>query len=480
MKKRFFLFALLVPIIMGAQVMDIQKGYDISYPNIEVNPDYGFVWPVAADVLDDSSYTPQFSNRYFMSLFGPRYKSTSTSNVGYFDFHQGEDFTSFVNYNGQVYTDSNKYYLICMCEGVINSVDDSTDAYLETTGNGRSVRVKCDSSYRANPSWGQIYINYRHLSDLHTITDSAKQLPINTVRVSKGDTIGIVGESGITSTVHLHLSIARSDNGLKNVHPMRIFPPNRSPLLHTTLDSVNIELHHTWSDSALFRLIIPYNQVNIRSIEIKNQSYSRIYDFESISDSSNRDHNNLVSGLKLYAYSFNRGSTALSRYNSTKGTMPAIYPASPNKNSHSSYTHVPITTDTTAYILDIMASELPNGYEVDSFRIIVRDIYGNYVEGFYKQASTVAVKDYKKLNKLRVYPNPVTNHITIIPKNITAKYGVYRIFDANGIEVYETQKLLIDNNGTKLYNLDLAAGQYTIVLDINGDYIFSSKFIITK
>lgn len=478
MKKLPLLFVLLCPFISNAQIMDIQRGYDASYPNIEVNPDYGFMWPVKADVLDDTSYTPRFSNRYFMSLFGPRYKSTSTSNVGYFDFHQGEDFTAFVNYNGQVYTDSNKYFLICMCDGVINDVADSTDAYLETTGTGRSVRVKCDSSYRANPSWGQIYINYRHLSDLHTLSDSAKLVPKNTVRVVKGDTIGVVGESGITNNVHLHLSIARSDNGLKNVHPMRIFPPNSSPLLHNTLDSVNIQLHYTWADSALFRLIVPYNQVSIRSVEVRNQSYSRLYDFESISDSSNRDYNDLVSGLKFYAYSFNRGSTALSRYNSTKGSMPAIYPASPNKDSINSYSPIPITTDTVAYVLDMMVSDLPIGYEADSFKVVVRDIYGNYVEAYYKQPNTIAVAKLNNIRKLKVFPNPVFNQITIVSGE-SSKYGIYRIFDTNGVEVYKTDKIALKPNGNKI-GIDLSNGQYTIMLDVDGTYVSSSKLLIVR
>lgn len=332
MKKLIVIITLLVvglqlPFSLSGQVMNLSTYQDTSLPNIEHNPDYGFVYPVYADVMDSISYTPSYYNRYFMSLFGPRYKSTSTSSIGYYDFHQGMDVTNLVSYNGIQYNDTNEYYIVSSCDGVVNYVLDSTDIYLETTGTGRSVRIKCDSSYRNNSSWGRIYINYRHLSDLYTLTDSAKSVPINTVSISKGDTVGMVGESGLTTNVHLHYSIQRYQSGtsttsFKNVHPKRIFPPDVKSHLHHSLDSVHMELLGNWTDSAVFRFTFPYNQMCVKRIEISNNIYSELYDYEHISDSLNRDNHNLIPNLEVFAYSFNRGSKALTRYNSTKGTMP--------------------------------------------------------------------------------------------------------------------------------------------------------------
>ncbi len=373
-----------------SQVMSIDTFFNGLLPQVELDPDYGFLWPVRADVLSESGYEPQYSNRYFMSLFGPRYKSTSSSNVGNYDFHQGLDITYRVSYGGTDYNDSTiLYHIISMCDGVINKIIDSTDAYLETLGTGRSVRVKCDSSFRADKSWGPIYINYRHLSDLHTLTDSAKTVPADSVRIVRGDTIGVVGESGHTSTVHLHLSIQRYEQGApgsdyKNMHVMRIFSTDSATHLHAQLDTVRMELLQCWADSALFRLTFPYNQVNIRRIEVRNGTYYRYFDFEDVSDSSDRDHHNLISGLSMYAYSFNRGSTALSRYNSTKDDMPVSYPASPNRDTvPGAYNHHPITFDTTVYVLDMVVNDLGAGYDSTDFQLKITDIYGQTVLGYF-------------------------------------------------------------------------------------------------
>ena len=66
---------------------------DTSYPDIEPPYNYNLGYPVYADIVnaDPSTYMPHFDHRYFMSIYGPRYKQVDTSNVGYFDFHQGAD-----------------------------------------------------------------------------------------------------------------------------------------------------------------------------------------------------------------------------------------------------------------------------------------------------------------------------------------------------------------------------------------------------
>lgn len=368
-----------------SQTLRSSTHFDGDLPNIELKPDYGFVFPVNADVINESNYSPAFSNRYFMSLFGPRYLSTSSSSIGYYDFHQGADVTHTLSWNGVNYDPNTLYHIVCNCDGVINSITDSTDVYLETTGNGRSVRVKCDSTFRNNNAWGNIFINYRHLSDLYTLTDSAKNEAADAVRISKGDTIGIVGASGITSTVHLHTSIQRYETGTnttnyKNVHPYRIYSPDTAKHLHRTLNNATFKLLGNWTDSAIFRFYIPYNQMCVKRIEITNDSYSNTFDFEDVSDSTNRDNHALITGFELFAYSFNRGSTALSRYNSTKGSMPAVYPASPNRTLGNIY---PITADSTVYILDVKLNNLTTGYDTLDFVIKLSDIYGNVVLGDY-------------------------------------------------------------------------------------------------
>lgn len=368
---------------INGQMMRMSKFHDPHLPNIELNPDYGFDFPVNADVLSAVNYQPSFSNRYYMSLFGPRYQSTASSSIGFYDFHQGEDISYGVTWNNVVYDQNTLYHIVCNCDGVIRTIIDGPDHIMDNTATGRSVQVKCDSNFRNPANWGPIYINYRHLSALHTLADSAKGEAPESVRIAKGDTIGIVGKSGYTTTVHLHTSVQRLELGtnttdLKNVHPFRIYPPTTTPHLHKILERAKIELLESWTDSALFRIYIPYNEVCVKRIEIRNHDYYRLFDFEDVSDSLDRDNHALIPGIELFAYSFNRGSTALSRFNSTKATMPAAYPASPNRPNNT-YQH-PITADSAVYILDLKVKDLPSNHQASDFTIKLSDIYGNVVK----------------------------------------------------------------------------------------------------
>ena len=70
-------------------------GTGLSHPDAEPTFAYDLVPPVTADVLgaDPLSHQQSMDAWYFMSVFGPRFKLVSSSNVGYFDFHQGSDIT---------------------------------------------------------------------------------------------------------------------------------------------------------------------------------------------------------------------------------------------------------------------------------------------------------------------------------------------------------------------------------------------------
>ena len=78
---------------------------DTSYPDIEPPYNYNLGYPVYAEIVnaDPLTYMPNFDHRYFMSIYGPRYKQVDTSNVGYFDFHQGADIIHDVVWDGVVY-----------------------------------------------------------------------------------------------------------------------------------------------------------------------------------------------------------------------------------------------------------------------------------------------------------------------------------------------------------------------------------------
>ena len=355
---------------------------DPNYANVEPAYNYNFSFPFDADVLldDPSTYEPELSYRYFMSVFGPRYKEVSSSNIGFYDFHQGSDMSATVTDNGNVYDEENPPDIYCMCDGVIDKIEDGPEEDVEETGGGRYVRVKCNDTFNGNPGWGNIYMAYRHL-------DIINPALIEDNPVVKGDLIGMMGQTGHTTTTHLHYSVRRYDGqGFHNVHPMRVFNPNATPHMLQSLQDADITQLDYQANQALFRVAIPYNQAVIRAVTVKleNGNYERTYDFEYVSataDASNRDHNDYIDGIELFAYPFNRGQTAYVRYQDKKNDMPAAYPASPQRGVGN---YFPFLNEgllaTPAYVLDVLAKDLPNGYDINDVRIQVIDIFGNVIE----------------------------------------------------------------------------------------------------
>ena len=108
----------------------------------------------------------------------------------------------------------------------------------------------------------------------------------------------------------------------------------------------------------------------------------RTYDFEAISEfaGDNRDNNDYVTGLELYAYAFNRGYTAYRRYLQKLDEFPASYPASPQ---HPPLDFRPLLNlgilQTPAYVLDVVVTGLPPGYNIEDLTVELIDIWGNGV-----------------------------------------------------------------------------------------------------
>ena len=351
---------------------------NFDYENIEPPYSYGFSFPIKADILneDPNTYQPDYHHRYFMSVFGPRYKPVTSSNIEYFDFHQGSDITAEVDYDGMDYGQNNPPDVFSMCDGEIDRIHNPDKATAEKSGEGRYVRVKCDQVFNSNPSWGPIYMAYRHLDEIDPDRKVNK-------KIYKGDRIGSMGSTGLTKTVHLHFSLRRKvETEFYNVHPMRAFDPTTTPHLLDYLQQGEIHQLEVNEDNALFRVALPYNQANIRAITVslKDGSYQCIYDFEYVSetaDKNERDHNDYVPGLELFAYPFNRGQTASLRYLRSKSEMPVSYPASPERQAGNFF---PILSDgifaTPAYVLDVRAKDLPSGYDINDLTIEIIDIYG--------------------------------------------------------------------------------------------------------
>ena len=350
---------------------------DLNGQDVEPAYNYDMIPPVEADILDSpNDYIPNMSNRYFMSVFGPRHKEVSLSSIQFFDFHKGTDITWRVNHGDEVYTADNPPNIQNMCDGVVYDIYNPGNNEAENTATGRFVVVKCNQSFAGNPSWGNIYIAYRHLDEINE--DLQEGHPI-----SAGTLIGSMGETGHTNTVHLHMSVIRRNTGSQiNVHPMRIFDPTSIPHLLDYLEDAEITQLKYSETEALFRIAIPYNQANLKSLKfsLPDDAYTNTYDFEVVSqfEEADRDNHNIVPGLELFVYPFNRGEPAYDRHwnKFDDNEITSVYPSSP----HNSQDFAPFLSEgllqTPAYVLDVKINDLPEGYDIEDLQIELIDIYG--------------------------------------------------------------------------------------------------------
>ncbi|AWB68101.1 hypothetical protein C2869_17470 [Saccharobesus litoralis] len=362
--------------------LNVSSFVDANYQNVEPAYQYDFVAPIAADILQQApdSYTPSYSHRYFTSIFGPRYKYVSSSNVEYFDFHKGMDFTAVVQNGGQNFDEITPPSIVSRCDGVISKIVDGNLQEMESTGEGRYVEVMCDQTFNGN-NWGNIYMAYRHLESVENGLQVGQD-------IDKGDVVGLMGETGHTSTVHLHYSVMRHNGQTRvNVNPMRTFDPLATPHLHAHLQSAEIsQLDHD-IDSAMFRVILPYQQTAIRALTISldGGNYSRTYDFEAVSEHAGdlRDNNDYVQGLELFAYPYNRGQTNYARYVDKMAQMPQSYPASSHNDHHHHKPFINRSLNTEpGYALDIRVSDLPFDFDISQLKIELIDVYGYGVRAY--------------------------------------------------------------------------------------------------
>ena len=459
----------LCPKASFSQVMTTTTYVDKNIPYIELSPThYDFTNPINSDIFNLESFNPQTDGVYLKSTYGHRYLSSTNSKT---DNHGGFDYWQNHVYEGTVYNDSNKVAISCMCDGVISEVVNGLDADLELIPEGRSVQVICDKLSQAFGS--NIKINYRHLSSLGTLPTAAESSPPNSISISKGDTIGIIGDTGITTNVHLHLSTETNHpvNGNSFIHTARLFDPTLYPNILKPLTNATIELLHNWNDSALFRITWPFNET-INQVEFINDSFSVVFNKEEAYDTGSaiRDNHDCISNINVFAYQFNGKQTALSRYENEKANMPAIYPASPQRDADLStyiYPHFPITNDNVGFVYDFVVNNLPPSYINDDFIVKVSDVWGYTVEG------QLETNDYHQASRnIKIYPNPTKNQITInIPQNKEITH--IKLFNTAGITI----KTIHTSNINEVLNLNnLSSGLYFLKIN-SKNYIETFKVV---
>ncbi len=368
---------------------------DNDYPDVQPEAYLytgDFVEPLESNIpANGNGYVPGMSNRYFISLFGPRYKDVSSSNSNFYDFHTGEDMVDgFVMPESEGDPNEN---IICRCTGVVEEVDNVVGTNDEP---GRWVKVRCNQEFRKNgqgPDWGNIFMAYRHLLSIANNPATGQMWAVGNA-IAKGDIIGKMGASGVTVNNHLHYSIQRkvcdlgntsiSKGAYINVHALRTFDPAAYPHLLEPLDGAEIRLLDYSENTALLRIALPYNQFAVRAIRVSlpDGSYSREVDFEKISAEADdetqlRDDPEFTQDLRLFPYPYNHGKSAYERFTAELNDSPGFPAGYPGLT-------YPIPDEgifsTPAYVLDIRAENLPDGFCLNDLRVSVIDIWGNGVK----------------------------------------------------------------------------------------------------
>lgn len=496
-----------------------------------------------------TEYDPDFRFRYFMSIFGPRL--ILRNGVYRYDFHQGSDIIDIERPEDNVPI-VDLPNIQCMCDGVITEfvkLDDPADIsnpngvgrktgihcsrdtivepplgdnskILEATGEGQYLVVKCQEQYPVSLGYSDndIYIAYRHLYNF------AQDFEIGDT-ISKGALIGKMGQSGITSNYHLHLSALRracSEAPAKrfiNVHPMYLFNPDynshllRKLEVNPSFDNNSSSIKHqeinpeisflnydtiTSGANPIIRIALPYSQTNLQKIVIRDRNgvhptnewvfnlLERGIENEEERDKNHWDMNGDGKADTVYIHHFNRGTSAQFLYNSHQDE--AHYEGHPGRDW-------PITSTglyrTAAYILDLKIVDFTG--DKNDLEVEVIDIWGNGIKGElpidmdistfkygHSESANAKISDTSFLD-FSIFPNPSINQqfqIALSAKESFPEVSI-EFFNSLGQSVHQ-QTIAIEKNSSLKQTMNLrhlAKGVY-IVRVLANQVMLSRKIIL--
>ena len=429
-----------------SQVMNTITYRDTSLPRIEINPShYGFIYPVEKDFYDSSTFSPPLDGRFSVQNYGPR-------TIGNYDNHQGADIWGHTVQNGIL---TYNPPALCMCSGEIVSIIDGPDSTIELTSSGRTVGYVCDSSSQVFESPINIY--YRHL-------DSVVSTLFIGMNVSKGDTLGYVGESGTTTLSHLHFDYKGIPNqwgnttSLKYLNPNRLFNPNEHPHVLGKLNNAHIEILQDWADSTLIRIHWPHNQ-HVNRFEFTNNNYNLIYDVEEVRASYTVFEPSIWvrDSMRIFPYRTNGYRSAL--YYQINDTLPAFFPNSPHRDTNLiiwGYSHIPLTADSVVNVYDFVLQDVPSSHMTNDWIVKLTDVWGYTVEG---QLSPTNIQDIiHPSTYFRAYPTPSFDYLTLEYSG-SFKSNVVNIINNQG-QLMITKEL--ENSGELVDISVLSSGIYLV------------------
>lgn len=276
-------------------------------------------WPVPNPTLGRAGFTPSSDDRQVIAPFGPRLKWGDDR----YDHHEGWDFHAF--FDREKHPDGH-HPVVAVLPGVVTQVIDPPDP--ERVETGRKVVVTHDvpwSRYGAPEAWGPVKTGYLHLTSIAVREGQ---------RLEQGETVGVAGESGHTTLVHLHLNVYRAGPRGRdvNVNPARLFSPRRFPETVAPLEpsGVDARVLEREADRLVVRVVLPFNAYTLDGFALDvDGDRSRTLSFEQVTaerhDVRDRGDQDLVPGLRVYPLRFNGGG-ALDRVN-READLPPEWPA---------------------------------------------------------------------------------------------------------------------------------------------------------
>jgi hypothetical protein len=258
------------------------------------------VWPVPNPTLQDPSFVPTSNNRQISGVFGPRLKWGGAR----YDHHEGLDF--YAQYDPQY--PRGDHPVLSIMNGVVSEL--ILPSSPERTETGNKVVITHDvpwTAFGGKKDWGNVITAYLHLSSVSVSKGQA---------VKAGAEIGRAGETGYTSTVHLHFNAYRAGGRLVHVNPARLFSPKRFkgvvlPVAKQTVEVDWIERNQA-AGTALVRVLLAHNVYTLDGfVFAADKDDSRAVSFEHVSAEMRpqRDTGDqgLFPNLRLFPLRYNGG-----------------------------------------------------------------------------------------------------------------------------------------------------------------------------
>ena len=317
-------------------------------------------WPVPNPTFEDPSFSPNTNLRQISGIYGPRLKWGDNR----YDHHEGFDF--YAQFDPAI--PDGHHVVTAILPGVVTEVIEPRDP--ERVETGRKVVVTHEvpwSAYGGPREWGPVKSGYLHLTRIDVKEGQ---------RLEAGDPIGIAGESGYTTTVHLHLNLYHNTGGRDvAVNPARLFTPKAFPGAVMPLDKRLVEVE--WLElnkaqrTATARVFLPYNAYTLDGFVFEvGGDTSRAISFEYVSaeqrDRRDTGDQDLFPHLRLFPLRYNGGG-AIDRVQPSRvdGDWPlARYPVAGGKG-------VRLGFDLRAYDVDP---------EEKKFTLIVHGVLGERVK----------------------------------------------------------------------------------------------------